>query len=197
MRKTVASLLSASILSFAAAAHAQQAPGEYLASSAQDDAGPQNTLTSNPLWDLLGGANLAYERAISRHASLMVAGLFFDGQTSNSDGSMTSITLGELTIQPHFYFGDRSLEGFYVAPYVSLVDVSGSDTSGGAATGAGVSIGATVGWSWLVGPANIKLGIGAGVASASASGVNADGTTSVASASGVGLAADLQTGFAF
>jgi hypothetical protein len=40
----------------------------------------------------------------------MVAALVFDGQSADPNG--TTVTLFQLTIQPHFYFGDQTLEGF-------------------------------------------------------------------------------------
>src|SRR6185312_15387554 len=131
------------------------------------------------------------------HSSIMVAGLYLSGHATNSDGQSASASLGELTVQPHFYFGQRSLEGAYVAPFVELVDVQVADSTGSSAAGAGIAVGATVGYSWLVGPANIKLGIGAQLASASAHGVSQDGATSTVTASGAGLAMDLTAGFAF
>lgn len=197
MRTCLASILSASFLSLSAVAAHAQAPGAAIAAASDDDAGPQNTLTTNPLWDLLAVPNLAYERAIGRHSSIMVAGLYLAGHATNSSGQTSSASLGELTVQPHFYFGQRALEGAYIAPFVELVDVSVDDSSGSSASGAGLAVGATVGYSWLVGPANIKVGIGAELASASAHGVSQDGSTSTVTASGAGLAMDLTAGFAF
>jgi hypothetical protein len=52
------------------------------------------------------------------------------------------------------------------------------------ATGAGSAFGATLGWSWLIGPANLELGIGAQLATASAHAIGADGSTAADTASG-------------
>jgi hypothetical protein len=197
MRKPLASFLAAaSLLSISSAAFAQ-APSANLAAVTVDDPGPQDTITINPLWALVQVPNLAYERAIGRHASIMVAGLHAS-LNGDSDGHMSNLTISELTFQPHFYFfGDRALEGLYLAPFIEVVDASTSDTAGNLATGTGVALGATVGWSWLLGPANIKLGVGGQVATASAHEVNADGSSSAATGAGAGLALDLACGFAF
>jgi hypothetical protein len=195
--RTLASLLAAaSLLSISAAARAQ-APGASLAASSEDDAGPQDSFTTNPFWDLLGGANLAYERAFGRHFSIMVAGLFLDAHGTNSDGNEANATIASLTVQPHFYFGKRSLEGAYIAPFVELLDVAVSDSGGNAVGGSGVMVGATIGYSWLLGPVNLKLGVGAQVAEGSMYDISSDGTSAQAKGLGAGLAMDLGMGFAF
>ena len=197
MRTPLASFLSAaSLLSISAAARAQ-APGASLETSSVDDAGPQDSLTINPFLGLLLVPNLAYERAISRHVSLMVSAFYLDAHGTNSMGNTADATIAGFTVQPHFYFGKRALEGAYVAPFVELLDVSVADSGGNAAGGSGVEVGATVGYSWLLGPVNLKLGVGAQVSEGNLYSISSDGTSTQAKGVGAGLAMDLAAGFAF
>jgi hypothetical protein len=197
MRTILASLASVSILAAATAAHAQgPAVTRDVASSDEADPGPQDTITTNPVLDILGLADLAYERAVSRHASILVEGVF--GSVSASSGTTTmSDTFGSVTVQPHFYFGDRTLEGFYVAPLLQVAHLSAQDQDGVTATGTGVAAGATGGYAWLLGPVALKLGLGGKVSSASARAVGTDGKVATASGVGATITMDFSAGFAF
>jgi hypothetical protein len=195
MRNRLASLLATSLLSLSAVAHAQ-APGAITASVPDDDA-PTTAITTNPVWDIFGGLNLGIEHALSKHFSIEVDGLHLGAQGTSSTGATANIAVNQVTLQPHIYFGSRALSGFYIAPFVQVVDVKADSSDGGFATGAGAALGSTVGWAWVGDHVDFKLGIGAEVMSAAAQGHGPDGVQKSESAGGAGLTADLSMGVAF
>jgi hypothetical protein len=196
MRTCLASFLAASFLSLSAVAAHAQAPGAITASVPDDD-GPQTAITTNPVWDIFGGFNLGIEHALSKRFSIEVDGLHLGATGTSSDGATANISVNEVTLQPHIYFGAHALSGFYVAPFVQLLDVKADSSDGGFATGAGAALGSTIGWAWVGDHMDVKLGIGAEVVSAAAEGHGPDQTPKSESAGGAGLTMDLSMGVAF
>ncbi len=195
MRTRLASCLAASLVSLSAAAHAQ-APGAITASVPDDD-GPHTAITTNPVEAVLGIPNLAIEHALSKRVSIEVEGMRIAGSATGSDGSTAHISLMSVTLHPHIYFGDRALSGFYLAPFVQVMDVEADSNEGAFATGGGAAFGSTIGWAWVGDHMDFKLGVGAEALAASASGHGADGVDKTESAGGVGLTMDLSMGIAF
>jgi hypothetical protein len=192
MRTRLTSILTASLLSFSALAHADA----QLGATAEADDGPKNSITINPLEELVGLINVSYERAVTPRASVQID-LMGASAVVNDQGNQASAGFFSATLQPHFYFGKRSLEGAYIAPYVQVAALDASDSSGAGGTVSLVATGATVGWSWLAGPINFKLGMGPKVAMGSALAIDSKGNAERASGWGVGLTMDLSMGVAF
>jgi hypothetical protein len=190
MRLRLASLL----LLCSAVASAQ--PGA-ITTSTPADAGPQTAITTNPVELVFGVANVAIEHALTRHVSLEIEGLHMaDSQIVNQVSARESVDA--VTIHPHFYlFNDHALSGFYLAPFVQVMDVEAERTDGGSATGAGVALGTTLGWAWVTDHMDIELGAGAEVLSETAEGHGPDAIERAQANDGVGLTMDLSMGVAF
>ncbi|HTJ46848.1 MAG TPA: hypothetical protein VL463_32315 [Kofleriaceae bacterium] len=193
MRTRLASIVATSLLSFSALAHADTQIG----ASADADDGPKNSITFNPLEELVGLINVSYERAVTPRASVQIDLMGASASGTNDQGNQASVGFFSATVQPHFYFGKRSLEGAYIAPFLQVAALDAADSSGAGGTVSLVSSGATVGYSWLAGPVNIKLGAGPKVSMGSALAIDSKGNAERASGWGVGLTMDLSMGVAF
>jgi hypothetical protein len=199
MMPRLASLLAASLVSIAAAAHAD--PLADVRADAAIDPGPQSSLTVNPALAAIGFVNVAYEHAFWRHASIQVEGVYGTA-TSRSGMTTTHVDVASITVQPHFYFGERTLEGFYVAPFVTVAQLGEDSTpTGPYASANAFALGSTVGYGLVLGPLDVKLGVGAKLATAGANLFTADRKVSVTPSYeydvGAALTADLSAGFAF
>ena len=118
--------------------------------------GPRNSVTTNPLLDMFGVANLAYERAIGDRFSIQVGGLYF---------SPLGRSLLLLTLHPHVYVGNQPLGGLYFAPIARVGALPARalyDTS--VDGGRGASVGGTVGYAWISDDVTLQLGIGGEIA---------------------------------
>jgi hypothetical protein len=152
----------------------------------------RNVVYVNPV-GLIGGVySLGYERVLSPYLSFAIEGMYLHDQSNGVTG--TGVGAG---VVPHLYLLGRAPSGLYLAPALRIAAVSaeGLDASG---TGTGYSLGATTGWSWIWGPVNLKLGIGAAYFDMVAVARTSDGTDQASvGAHGIGLTGDLSFGFAF
>ena len=114
----------------------------------------------NPFSLLAGELNAGYERAVDGRTSIMLAGRAGQMQGTDSAGEpFVMSTLGG-EVQPHFYLARRAPHGPYFAPFVGAGSAS-IETAGVAYARSYVTVGSTVGWSWVWGRFNLKLGVGA------------------------------------
>ncbi len=156
-----------------APAHAREAretPG--LASPSVE--APKNVITLEPLAVVYARTiALEYERGIGRvglHLGSALTLGSFDSADSNGDYLAVAVTLGM-----RIYPWTDAPEGPFVGPFGSVAWVDADDGTT-AVTGVGWSVGAMVGWTWLLGSV-FALSLGAGAAWYSYGIERADGTT--------------------
>ena len=169
-----------------------------LLSSAAAHAEPRTAITINPVEAVLAIPNLAVERAVSTHLSLELEGLHFSGSSTDGNGTSFSMRLSSLTFHPHVYFGAHPLSGFYLAPFVQVVDVKTNSSVEPDVVGLGAAFGATIGWAWVGDHMDLKIGAGAEVASSAVT-TNDHGVDERTTwpGSGFGVTMDLSMGVAF
>ncbi len=168
---------------------------------------PSNGITINPVLPFLelGGYRElqgSYERVVSQRVSLMATFAYGYGESkverfSGSGVVETSLrsTAWGLRLHPHFYFVNPAPGGFYLAPFLSVMH-AGAELDGATGSAFGWEGGGTLGWSWVAGAFNAKLGAGARYVSAVA---EVQSGTSVARSGRQAVlpALDLQVGFVF
>ncbi len=218
MKILTLALLASLSLSLATPARADQAAdGEAPAASAplpipvaRKAAAPEqpwNGITINPVLPFLaiGGYRElqgSYERVMSERISLMATFAYGYGESKVQRFSGAGIeevslraTAWGLRLHPHFYFVHPAPGGFYLAPFVSLMQ-AGAELDGNKGSAFGWEGGGTLGWSWVAGAFNAKLGIGARYVDARAE-VQTSSGVAVSGRQQVLPALDLQIGFVF
>ena len=158
---------------------------------------PRNGLHINPLAMALGVFGLGYERVLGEHVAIQLSGQYTRLWYSEDDAWAVGAEL-----RPYFFFFRPAPGGMYLAPFGSLAY---SRAQVGSATGEGVgwSVGATIGYSWLIGR-HVTIRAGGGVqylslkAEAEANGLGAsDGVKATAGYSGGMPALDFSVGYVF
>jgi hypothetical protein len=152
--------LAALSLSLASsAAHAQEAPAAALVAQA-----PRQVLSINPVGAVFGVYMGEFERAVSPHASVGVAGTYWDtGFTESESSGALSYTTVDARLR---YYPGARLESFSVGGSLGYTGLSGSLTTvDGEATGRLNTVGAGVSldYNWLLGARNqVMVGTGLG-----------------------------------
>jgi len=152
---------------------------------------PKNGLHVNPLAMALGVFGLGYERVLGEHVAIQLSGQYTRLWYSESDAWGLGAEL-----RPYFFFFRPAPGGMYLAPFGSLAY---SRAQVGSATGEGVgwSVGATIGYSWLIGQhVTIRAGGGVQYLSIEAE-AESDGVSATAGYSGVMPALDFSIGYVF
>lgn len=155
-----------------------------------------NGIYVNPFWLLLRGMGVGYEHRLGERSSLMIGAVGI-APAFEVDGDKASVQALNVQAQPHYYFGKRgAMRGPYVAPFVGL-GVARARVNDTTARGLSVSGGSTIGWSFMIGPANLKLGLGAMYSSSLGVGTDENGDAVTERTGGFGVAGDLKMGFQF
>jgi len=152
---------------------------------------PKNGLHVNPLGMLFGVFGLGYERVLHDRVAIQLSGQYTKMWYSDDDVWAIGAQL-----RPYFFFFRPAPGGMYISP---LASIAYSSVTVGSATGSGVgySVGATIGYSWVIGRHfNIRAGGGVQYMSIRAE-AEGDGVTATAGYSGVLPALDLSMGFVF
>jgi len=194
MRRIVLPILVVLSVAPSARAHADEPNLRYQRPSVEPTA--WNGLTINPVEIALGRFNLTYERVLNAHLSLAIDGAYMHSSTnlvSNDTLSMNAFAGG---FSPHFYFLRPAPGGLYLAPFVRLAYVTGT-AQRAVGDGFGYASGATIGWSWVVGAFNLKLGAGAAYWDVLARATDSSGRAGTAGFQGVLPSVDLSIGAVF
>ncbi|HEX6369462.1 MAG TPA: DUF3575 domain-containing protein [Longimicrobium sp.] len=149
--RSVAALAALSLAFASSAAHAQAAP--------------RQSVSLNPVGAVFGVYMGEFERAVSPHASVGLAGTYWDSgfTDAESSGELSYLTADA---RLRYYPGDRRLEGFSVGGSLGYTGISGSLTTvDGRETGHVNTVGAGVSldYNWLLGARNqVMVGTGIG-----------------------------------
>ena len=150
---------------------------------------PHTIIHLDPLGAAFGIFGLGYERVLSRYASLRI-GAQYSNPWDNDDIWGVG---GE--IRPYFYLLGRAPTGLYIAPLFRGAFARGEK---GSASGSGFAwaAGGTIGWAWLLGPVDLRIGLGALYLDMQVTAKDGTDTLKLGS-SGVAATGDLSIGFAF
>jgi len=160
---------------------------------------PRNGFHVNPLAMALGVFGVGYERVLHDHISLQIEGQYTNMYFTDDD----TWGLGA-QLKPFFFFFRQAPGGMYLSPRVSVAYArahSGNVTG----TGAGWSVGALIGYSWLIGR-HLTIRAGGGIqymsvkaeaeADSESGGIYTESSASIGF-SGVLPALDFSLGFVF
>lgn len=191
-----------------------EAEPESSASAEQPKPAPKelrrNVVFVNPATIVSRALSIGWERAMLPGMWLAVAPYVQYGTQSSGTPeirlSVKTKAVG-LILQPHFYLRRMGLRGPYAAPFGAAVwgsiDQATSFGGGGeeksSASFRAFGAGVVGGWSWILSPANLKVGLGFQWYRAT---VEVDGVPGAAPAptvalAGLGLAGDVKIGFVF
>lgn len=134
--------------------------------AAQAQEAPRQSLSINPLGAVFGVYMGEFERSVSSHASIGVAGTYWDSGFTDSESS-GELSYTTVDAKLRYYPGQSRLQGFSVGGSLgytglsgSLTTVDGRETGHVSTVGAGVSLD----YNWLLGARNqvvVGTGIGA------------------------------------
>jgi hypothetical protein len=149
--RSVLALAAVSLALSSSAAHAQESP--------------RQALSINPIGAVFGVYMGEFERSVSRHASVGLAGTYWDSGFTDSEAS-GEISYTTVDARLRYYPGESRLQGFSVGGTLgytglsgSLTTVDGRDTGHVSTMGAGVSLD----YNWLLGARNqVMVGTGIG-----------------------------------
>lgn len=160
MIKSTAAFASALALFAAGTASAQEAaPIQTPAAPAvEQQAGPLNTVTVNPLGLAFGMLNFEYERAASQKLSWFVGPSYWSFSSGIDENDATVSAYG-LSGGIRYFLSGSAPEGFFLSPGLSASYVAASE---GDASAVGYSVSAIGGYTWIFGDVfDLSLGLGA------------------------------------
>lgn len=137
----------------------------FASSAAQAQEAPRQSLSINPLGAVFGVYMGEFERSVSPHASVGVAGTYWDTGFTDSEAS-GELSYTTVDARLRYYPGNSRLEGFSVGGTLgytglsgSLTTVDGEETGHVNTVGAGISLD----YNWLLGARNqVMVGTGLG-----------------------------------
>lgn len=149
----------------------------------------RNGIHINPLSIAFGVYGLGYERVLNDYFAVQVQGIFMKPWTSDNVWGLGA------GLRPSFFFFRDAPGGMYLSPFASLAY---SRATEGLIVGeaAAWSVGGTIGYSWVIGPVNIRAGAGVQYIDIGASAGDGKSGASVSLAM-VLPALDLSLGFVF
>jgi hypothetical protein len=156
--RSALALAALSLAISSSAATAQEVPAAAAAREA-----PRQVLSLNPVGAVFGVYMGEFERAVTSHASLGVAGTYWDTGYADSESS-GELSYSTIDARLRYYPGTR-LEGFSVGGSLGYTGLSGSMTTvDGEATGRLNTVGAGVSldYNWLLG-ARDQVMVGTGI----------------------------------
>lgn len=159
--RIAAALVICSAAAGASAQEAAPAPESPVAPMVtRTAAGPQNTLTVNPLSLVVGMVSLEYERVTSENLSVFVAPSYWSLGVGAGDDEFSFSAYG-LGLGVRYFMTGMAPEGFWVAPSLELAFAS-AKYAGAEGSSVGYGVGGQFGYTWLIGDVfDISLGLGA------------------------------------
>ncbi|MGE0870455.1 MAG: hypothetical protein AB7P03_17965 [Kofleriaceae bacterium] len=164
---------------------AAEATQSVASDAAVSPASPRNVAYVNPLPMIEGIYNIGYERMVTRQLSVGVE------LATTAEG--TARAYGVKVI-PRLYVLRKEPSGLYIAPEFQAIYAKDSAAPGSAWGTVG---GITAGWSWLIGPVNIKLAAGVAHYRIASDDASLMGGPAAFEESGIVPRADLSLGAAF